>query len=255
MARETSTQCIPGPATSSEGSTKPPQHLVRAGDLELGARVACRSPSAPCSSSAGRIPRRRTTPPPRPSPPPRSCRGRTPRARSRSPRRLMRTESRTDSSSASLLTARARSNSTSNGTSSIPVERLVVAHGHDVVEPVDADALPAPASRLSGDVLARGAGGTPARAQSSRARRRTAPPRGRRRRRPVSGHDDVGVAVDDLEPRHVRDGALEPAVLAARRRSRASSSCSSIAARTFAWRRSSSCCSGPRGFNSFDRVR
>ena len=41
-------------------------------------------------------------------------------AQSSKPRRLMRTESRTLSSSASLLTARARSNSTSNGTISNP---------------------------------------------------------------------------------------------------------------------------------------
>ena len=31
----------------------------------------------------------------------------------------------------------------------------------------------------------------------------------------VGGQHDVGVAVDDLEPRHVRHGALEAAVLAA----------------------------------------
>ena len=32
----------------------------------------------------------------------------------------------------------------------------------------------------------------------------------------VGRDDDVGVAMDDLEPRQVRDGALEPGVLAAR---------------------------------------
>jgi hypothetical protein len=32
----------------------------------------------------------------------------------------------------------------------------------------------------------------------------------------LRGHDDVGVAVDDLEPREVRDRSLEPRVLASR---------------------------------------
>ena len=94
-------------------------------------------------------------------------------------------------------------------------ERLVVAHGHDVVEPVDADALPAGAARPLGDVLAR------ARVQRLLERRRrvlTDVARlGREddERIAVGRHHDVRVAVDDLEARQVRDGALEARVLAA----------------------------------------
>ena len=95
------------------------------------------------------------------------------------------------------------------------VERLVVAHGHDVVEPVDADPLPAGSARVIGDVLARA--GVEDLLERCRAVLADVP-RLRREddeRVPVGGQDDVGVPVHDLEPRHVRDGALEAAVLVA----------------------------------------
>ena len=60
------------------------------------------------------------------------------------PSTLMRTLSRTESSSKSLFTARAWSNATSHETSSAAAcERGEVAHRHHVVEPEDADALAA----------------------------------------------------------------------------------------------------------------
>ena len=127
----------------------------------------------------------------------------------------MRTESRTLSSSASLFTARARSNSTSNGTTLEPFERAVVAHGHHVVEAVDADPLPPGVARAGGDrpsgmrveeLLDRG---RPVLADVPRLGGEDD------ERVAVRGQDDVGVAVDDLETGHVRDRSLEARVLAA----------------------------------------
>ena len=95
------------------------------------------------------------------------------------------------------------------------LERPVVAHGHHVVEAVDADPLPAGVLRVRGDGCARmrveplleqrGA----VLADVARLRREDD------ERIAVGGDDDVRVAVDDLEAGHVRDGALEARVLAA----------------------------------------
>ena len=95
------------------------------------------------------------------------------------------------------------------------VERGVVAHGHDVVEPVDADAAPPGVPRLLGDRLAR------ARVEHLLERRRAvlADVAGLGgeddERLAVGGDDDVGVAVDDLEAGEVGHRPFEPGVLAA----------------------------------------
>ena len=134
----------------------------------------------------------------------------------RSPRSLIRTLSRTDSSSASLFTARARSNSLVERHGLESLQRPEVAHGHHIVEPVDADAAPAGlacarwrSARRAGveDLL------DPCRAVLA-----DVASLGREddERLAVGRHDHVGVAVHDLEAGEVRDGALEPGVLAAR---------------------------------------
>ena len=119
IARETSTQCIPGPATSSEGSMNPPRISLRRAILNSGranASVPVRTmfmvsrpqPSARNHSSAAAMTSAAVLP------------GAYASKKISNPRSLMRTESRTDSSSASLLTARARSNSTSKRIGSRP---------------------------------------------------------------------------------------------------------------------------------------
>ncbi len=60
------------------------------------------------------------------------------------------------------------------------LEGAVVAHGHDVVEAVHADALPAGGLRALRDLLARACPRRPARSRPCRARRRSAPRSGRR---------------------------------------------------------------------------
>ena len=119
------------------------------------ARSRTRARRAPCSSSAVRSPARRTRARRPPSPRPRSVPGRYSARKESNPSSLIRTLSRTESSSASLFTARARSKCSSNGTRSSPVERAVVADGHDVVEPVDAEAPPAGVLRALRDRVAR----------------------------------------------------------------------------------------------------
>jgi hypothetical protein len=96
-----------------------------------------------------------------------------------------------------------------------PVERLVVAHAHHVVEAVDAHAAPARVAGAVGDQCSRplveelldprGAVLADVARLAREGDERVA----------VRRHHDVGVAVHDLEPREVRDGALEPRVLAA----------------------------------------
>ena len=113
------------------------------------------------------------------------------------------------------LHRRARSNSLVERHELEAVERAVVAHGHHVVEPVDADAAPARVARPLGDRLAR-----PVVEDLLDPRRPVlAHVAGLAReddeRLAVRGHDDVGVAVHDLEAGQVRDGALEAGVLAA----------------------------------------
>ena len=95
------------------------------------------------------------------------------------------------------------------------LEGAEVAHGHDVVEPVDADALPAAVARGRRDLLAR-----PVVEDLLELRRPVLADVARLGREDdlrlaVGGHDDVGVAVDDLEAGEVGDRALEAAVLAA----------------------------------------
>ena len=119
IARETSTQCIPGPATSSDGSRNSPSTSSRRAILNSGRAnvsvpvstmfiVRRPQPSATNHSSAAAITSAAVFP------------GAYASKKISKPRSLIRTESRTDSSSASLFTARARSNSTSNGTRSSP---------------------------------------------------------------------------------------------------------------------------------------
>ena len=94
------------------------------------------------------------------------------------------------------------------------LERAEVAHGHDVVEPVDADALPAAVARRLGDVLARAVVEHLLELRG----RVLADVAGLGReddlRLAARRHDDVRVAVHDLEAGEVRDGALEARVLA-----------------------------------------
>ena len=123
IARDTSTQCMPGPATSSEGRRKRPRISSRRAILNSGRAndpasasspvrtmfiVMRPQPSATNHSSAAAMTSAADFP------------GAYASKKISNPRSLMRTESRTDSSSASLFTARARSNSTSNGTRSSP---------------------------------------------------------------------------------------------------------------------------------------
>jgi hypothetical protein len=95
------------------------------------------------------------------------------------------------------------------------VESREVAHGHDVVEAVDADALPAGVPRVRSDVLA----GPCVEHLLERCRAVLADVARLRReddeRVAVSRDDDVRVAVHDLEAGDVRDSALEAAVLVA----------------------------------------
>ena len=95
-------------------------------------------------------------------------------------------------------------------------ERLVVSHGHDVVEPVNPDSLPAGSAGVVGDVLTRAS--MEHLLERCRAVLADVPCLGGEddERLTVGRDDHVGVPMDDLEPGHVRDGALEPAVLAAR---------------------------------------
>jgi hypothetical protein len=93
-------------------------------------------------------------------------------------------------------------------------ERVVVPHGHHVVEPVHADAPPALVLHASGDVRSRPlveglleAGGAVL-PDVAGLRREDDP------RVAVDRDDDVRVPVHDLEPREVCHGTLEPGVLA-----------------------------------------
>ena len=128
---------------------------------------------------------------------------------------LMRTLSRTDSSSSSLFTARAWSKP------HVPrddlgrvLERAIVAHRHHVVEPVDADALAShavrePVAGLVDEHLVL----DPRRAVLADVARLA---REDDRRLALERQQHVGVAVHDHEARHVRDRALEAGVLVAR---------------------------------------
>ena len=126
----------------------------------------------------------------------------------------MRTLSRTDASSSSDLTMRAWSKATSHGTSSAAsCSDAEVAHGHHVVEPVDADAL---AADLVGDPVARPVDEhllvdprRPVLAHVAGLRRE------HDRRVAVDGQQDVRVAVDDHEAAEIGDGPLEARVLVA----------------------------------------
>ena len=95
------------------------------------------------------------------------------------------------------------------------VEGAVVADGHDVVEPEDADAPPARVPRPRRDQLAGAVVedllelGRPVLADVARLRREHDV------RLPVRRHDHVRVAMDDLEAGQVRHGTLEARVLAA----------------------------------------
>ena len=95
------------------------------------------------------------------------------------------------------------------------LEGAEVAHGHDVVEPVDADPPPAAVARRRGDLLA-----GPVVEDLLELRRPVLADVARLGREDdlrlaVRRHDDVGVAVHDLEAGEVRDRALEAGVLAA----------------------------------------
>ena len=94
------------------------------------------------------------------------------------------------------------------------LEGTEVAHGHDVVEPVDADPLPAAVAGGGRDVLARPIvedllelGGAVLADVARLAREDDL-------RLPSRRHDHIGVAVDDLEAGEVRDRPLEARVLA-----------------------------------------
>ena len=127
---------------------------------------------------------------------------------------LMRTLSRTDSSSSSHLTMRAWSNG------DVPVDELgsavergVVAHRHHVVEAVDADAL---AAHLIGEPLAGAVDEhllvDPRRAVLADVARLA---REDDRRLAVDRQQHVGVAVHDHEAAEIRHRALEAGVLVA----------------------------------------
>ena len=141
-ARDTSTQCPPGRRPRATGRRDPrPCRCVRS---------RTRVDQRPCSSSAGRSPADEQL-----LRPAEHLGGRLPGAYASECMEalgLMRTLSRTDSSSASDFTARARSNSTSHGHElGSAVERGEVADGHDLVEAVHADAL---AAQPAGEPLA-----------------------------------------------------------------------------------------------------
>ena len=96
-----------------------------------------------------------------------------------------------------------------------PVESAVVAHGHDVVEPEDADAPPRGVTSPRRDELAR-----PVVEDLLELRRPVLADVARLGREDdlciaVRRHDDIGVAMDDLEAGQIRHCALEPRVLAA----------------------------------------
>ena len=146
--------------------------------------------------------------------------GSYPSRNAQKPSVLMRTESRTDSISASLFTARARSNSTSNDTNSAlwlefdpEVRRLEIAHGHHIVESVDPDAQ---RSQPVSDPLPRAVDEDlvldPRRAVLADVARLC---RKDDRRLALAGKQDVRVPVDDLKSREVGDRALEARVLRA----------------------------------------
>src|SRR4029078_1020561 len=94
-----------------------------------------------------------------------------------------------------------------------PVERAMAAHGHDVVAAEDADASPGGVPCPRCDQLARAVVedllelGCPVLTDVPRLGREDDV------RLPVRRYDYIGVAVNDLEPRHVRDGPLEARVL------------------------------------------
>ena len=96
-----------------------------------------------------------------------------------------------------------------------PLEGGVVADGHDVVEAVHADPAPAGAAGVFGDVRA-----GPVDEDLFELRRSVLADVARLAREDdqrvaVRGNHDVGVAMDDLEPREVRHRAFETGVLAA----------------------------------------
>ena len=120
IARDTSTQCPPGPAISSDGSTRSVASITRSPAILNSGSADPFGPTStmsivsrpqPCSTkycSHGASTSRSLFP------------GSYASRKIQNPSVLMRTLSRTDSSSSSLFTARARSNWTSNGTSSRP---------------------------------------------------------------------------------------------------------------------------------------
>ena len=205
---------MPGPATSRDGSTNPPRissdrAILNSGRAYVSVPVSTMfivsrpQPSAMNHSSAAAITSAAVLP------------GAYASCQISKPRWLIRTESRTDSSSAVALDGAGMIELDVEGDEIEAVERLVVAHGHDVVEAVDADPLPAGSARVIGDVLARA--GVEDLLERRRAVLADVPCLRRKddERVAVGRQDDVRVPVHDLEPRHVRHGALEPAVLAA----------------------------------------
>ena len=119
------------------------------------------------------------------------------------------------------------------------VERRVVADGHDVVEPVDADTAP-----TGCPCLLRHVGARPVDEHLLQLRAAVLTDIARLAgeddgRVAVRGDDDVRVAVDDLETREIRHRPLEARVLEPAT-IRASRSCAAIAARTLANLRASS---------------
>ena len=147
IARETSTQCIPGPATSSDGRTKSPSivSLLRDPELRPGQDHVHRQPSAAALDEE--LLRRRHH---------------LGRGLPGLVRRVERLEAVLVDADAlahrlELGVALDRAREIELGVERDEVEAVEgaeVADGHDVVEPVDADPAPAPVASRRGDVLA-----------------------------------------------------------------------------------------------------